>query len=54
MAIDRENLVNQMHKLECKLKQAQVILNLEGDGIGSSNNAAQVNSTLFNMSHNSS
>ena len=31
MAIEKESLVGQIHKLECKLRQAQVILNTEGD-----------------------
>jgi hypothetical protein len=54
IAIDREGLINQMHKLECKLKQAQVILNLEGEQMSSSNNINPINTTLFNLSHNSS
>jgi hypothetical protein len=31
LLLERESLIGQNHKMECKLKQAQVILNLEGD-----------------------
>eukprot|EP00347_Sterkiella_histriomuscorum_P006965 403350763 len=51
---ERESLIQANHKMECKLKQAQVILNLESEMQNQPSYLQNNNTTIYDMSHNSS